>query len=332
MAKGKLPVATAELIGTFLEAIFYGIYLVVFPQCIEVLLKKRKNGGWLVKCFLGVMVLSFILITMHLCVDLTRAFTAFAGNMEIPGSPEKFYANVDTKLNLIKNSSYITTTLIADAVLLFRTWVVWGRSYLIVAVPVLLWCTDIAMAAWFTWSVNEASPGASVLVSTVFARSKYFYAVTLALNVLCTVLIAFRVWSVQRTVSGSVTGRLPNVLSIVIESAAIYSVLLIILIGTSVSDSSAMFFLLNSMAPAVGSVFSYVILRSSGNASRYETTFKGTVGFSTNYGSSRNTDKTQSEGVEICLERIVHTDEENPPFDPEGDHPMMAEKRSPSSF
>lgn len=42
------------------------------------------------------------------------------------------------------------------------------------------------MSAWFTWSVNEAKPGASVLISNVFARSKYFYICTLALNLLCT--------------------------------------------------------------------------------------------------------------------------------------------------
>lgn len=46
------------------------------------------------------------------------------------------------------------------------------------------------MAAWMNWSINQAEPGQSVLVSTVFARSKYFYAATLSLNVLCTGALA----------------------------------------------------------------------------------------------------------------------------------------------
>jgi hypothetical protein len=43
-----------------------------------------------------------------------------------------------------------------------------------------------AMSVWFTWSITQAAAGNSVLVTTAFARSKYFYAATLALNLLCT--------------------------------------------------------------------------------------------------------------------------------------------------
>jgi hypothetical protein len=43
-----------------------------------------------------------------------------------------------------------------------------------------------AMSVWFTWSINQVSPGSNVPVSVSVARSKYFYIVTLALNLLCT--------------------------------------------------------------------------------------------------------------------------------------------------
>ena len=42
---------------------------------------------------------------------------AFTANMSSASSAEHFYANVDTKLNLMKNSAYVTTTLIADMVI-----------------------------------------------------------------------------------------------------------------------------------------------------------------------------------------------------------------------
>ena len=44
----------------------------------------------------------------------------------------------------------------------------------------------LATSVLFTWSINEAKPGTSVLISNVFLRSKYFYMSTLALNLLCT--------------------------------------------------------------------------------------------------------------------------------------------------
>ncbi|CAL1707483.1 unnamed protein product [Somion occarium] len=318
---GTLPVATAELIGTFLEAIFYGIYLVIFPRCLQVLRKKRVNT-WLMVYFLATMFASFVLITMHICVDLTRAMMAFTANMDVASAPETFYANVDTRLNMLKNSTYVTTTLIADMVIVFRTFIIWGRNYWIVLVPTLLFGADIAMSAWFTWSVNEAKPGASVLISNVFARSKYFYICTLALNLLCTVLIAYKIWSIQRRVLNQYYGRLPNALSIVVESAAIYSCLLIVLIGTSIADSASMFFLLNSISPVIGSVFSYVILRSSSTSSRYnsETSVKVASALQFAAGSAASADMSHArsgkntarmDGVEIHLEQIVHTDEES---------------------
>ncbi|KAI0081285.1 hypothetical protein K474DRAFT_1672033 [Panus rudis PR-1116 ss-1] len=327
MTTGRLPVPTAELIGTFLEAIFYGIYLAILPQCIQILRKKRTND-WLTAYFLVTMILSFILITMHLCVDLTRAMAAFTNAMSEEDAPEKYFANVDTALNIMKTASYVTVTMIADAVILFRTWVVWGRNYWIVAVPALLFAADIAFSGWFTWSINEAKQGDSVLISNAFARSKYFYAVTLSLNITCTVLIAYRVWRIQRSVSSHALGRLPNAVSIIMESGKyrefdpFHRV-----VDDSVTESAAMFFWLNSISPVIGSVFSYVILRSSSNSSTYNTSNHtsgggGAPGIGVQLASRSGRIDIDSalktppgricDGVEIHLEQIVHVDDENP--------------------
>jgi hypothetical protein len=37
--------------------------------------------------------------------------------MDIPDAPERFYANVNTSMNLTKNSAYVSVTLLADLVL-----------------------------------------------------------------------------------------------------------------------------------------------------------------------------------------------------------------------
>lgn len=53
----------------------------------------------------------------HLIVDLIRDFAAFTGNMDVPGSPEAYYANVNTSLNIAKTASYVSVTLLTDALL-----------------------------------------------------------------------------------------------------------------------------------------------------------------------------------------------------------------------
>lgn len=43
-----------------------------------------------------------------------------------------------------------------------------------------------ATSIWATWSISEVKPGDNVLLANVTLRAKYFYSLTLALNVLCT--------------------------------------------------------------------------------------------------------------------------------------------------
>ncbi|KAF8636207.1 hypothetical protein AX17_003693 [Amanita inopinata Kibby_2008] len=280
------------------------------------------------------MIICFCLITFHLVVDLIRAFAAFTANMNRVGSPEAYYANVNTKLNLMKNSTVICTTLIADALLIYRTLIVWGRNFWILVLPIPLYCCDIATSIWFTWSIKEAEEGNSVLISSALQRSKYFFAATLAVNLVCTLLIAYRIWIIQKAVAGYARGqrRARNALSIVLESAAIYTAALVCLIITSCADNSAVFFFLNSMPPLIGSVFTIVVLRSSSDNDCYNTnthtnntnnnnTRASSIAFRSDRQrsiiiSSGSNDRismkpiaSATDGVRVHLERIVHHDD-----------------------
>ncbi|PFH53310.1 hypothetical protein AMATHDRAFT_171785 [Amanita thiersii Skay4041] len=311
-----IPVATAELVGTFLEMLGYGVYLVIYPQAILALRRKKLEKSLMIYLY-ATMVISFCLITLHLVVDLIRAFIAFTSHMSEKDFPEKFYANVNTRLNLMKNSTVVCTTLISDTLLLYRTLIVWGRNYWVLVVPVMLYFLDIAMSIWFTWSITEAEPGNSVLISSALDRSKYFFAATLAVNLLCTVLIAYRIWHIQRAVTGYRLGqrRAQNALYIVLESAAIYTIVLVCLIGTACADSSTVFFFLNSLPPIIGAVFIFVILRSSSDIKRFNTT---TINSSSNSAFRRDTSRVPTNemfnmkpvdpGVRVHLETFVHQD------------------------
>lgn len=154
-----VSVPTAELIGTFLEMLGYGIYLVVLPQTVLTLRRKELSKSLTIYLY-GSMIVSFILITMHLVADLARAFIAFTANTYTRGAPEAYYANVDTKLTLVKNSTLVLTTLVADALLLYRTFVIWGRKWWILILPLMLFCLDIGTRStslcYFHWT-NDSS-------------------------------------------------------------------------------------------------------------------------------------------------------------------------------
>lgn len=131
------------------------------------------------------------------------------------------------------------------------------------------------------------------MVADVTLRVKFFYAVTLALNLFCSrtsaillihphvmtnvtvaVVIAWKIWSIHRHLSQhSVSGvRFVGIIAVIVESgessaaqlktvhvhfplsALVYTALLIVLIVTSVVASTAMFIVLNAVRPPLHSL------------------------------------------------------------------------------
>lgn len=95
----------------------------------------------------------------------------------------------------------------------YRTFVVWGHNYLFALIPFGLVLADVgtqlsmfpvlslhltlvtfasALGVYAVFLLSQVVPGNDALMSTVTERVKYFYAVTLALNLLCTSKLALR--------------------------------------------------------------------------------------------------------------------------------------------
>lgn len=123
--------------------------------------------------------------SQHLIVDILRLVAAFTAHMDVANAPAHYYGNINTTLNLLKTAAYVAVTLVLDALIVYRTFVVWSRNAWVAAFPALLFLADIALSSWATWSLTEVRPGADVLVADVTLRVKYFYAVTLVLNLFC---------------------------------------------------------------------------------------------------------------------------------------------------
>ncbi|KAF7790971.1 hypothetical protein EIP86_001930 [Pleurotus ostreatoroseus] len=321
-----LPVPKAELIGTCLEMI--GAYLVVFIDCVKVLYKKYTRGRS--ASYLWIVALAiFLLCTLHLIVDIVRIMAAFTGHMNVPNAPATYYGNVNSPLDVTKTAVYCTVTLISDALIVYRLFAVWNQNYYVAVIPAMAFIADIGTSAWFTWSLHQVKPGDDVLVANVTVRAKYFYSVTLILNVICTFGISYKIWIIQRGVSGyavSSATRLRRIITVIVESAAIYSAWLIALIITSEVGESALFILLNSISPIIGMVFSAVIIRVSIDRNNYSTMSHvsgSRFGFSKGSDGRSNpitrqtagsgnapvvNSRARSGGVQITLDTVTHKD------------------------
>ncbi|KAJ3722319.1 hypothetical protein C8R42DRAFT_40385 [Lentinula raphanica] len=278
--------AKAELGGTATDCLIYGLYLSIFVQAMQVLL-DRKIYDRVSILLMSTTLTLFCLITSHLALDLDRAFRAFTDNTATPNYADNYFNVLSGAEALAKNSAYVTITLIADAFLTFRCWAAFGQSYMVIVLPSALYVGNLATACWTLVTFKEAEDPTTgeVIVAEVLSRVKYMFITTLCLNLYCSLAIALRIWLVQRQSTGTGGHLLRNTMTIITESAALYSVFLIILITSAALESPLMYSVLNPMPSIIGFVFSLIIVRV-GSGRSFPTHFP-TRSFGTTFSTTR---------------------------------------------
>ncbi|EPS95742.1 hypothetical protein FOMPIDRAFT_87250 [Fomitopsis schrenkii] len=276
----------AELIGVMVESITYGAYAVILALCIHALYKRSGNwhANWKVggtpasnsqeeisagrRSRVGLALWAAILwalISAHLVVDWARVITAFTGDT----SPALYYAGLTSAASVFKTAMYTAVTIVSDAFIVYRTFIVWNFNYFVIGLPFLLFLADSAMGILACYTLSKLTSNEVFYAKLLSSRTQAFYSLTVAVNVICSLLISYRVWKIQRSVRTSsmhdlrMRSRLARIVVVAVESCAVYSAFLFVLIGTYAGDSPAMFIILDMTAPVIGIVFSTVILRVS---------------------------------------------------------------------
>ncbi|KAF7798028.1 hypothetical protein EIP86_009240 [Pleurotus ostreatoroseus] len=233
----------AELLGLYMLLITYGVYLVVFYQSILTFRRKSIQGSPVSLWLQGATWLIFIIATFHLVTSGIRAWQAFSFKPGNVSNAVQVFRGVASLPSLLKNGSYIGQTILTDAIMVYRTYVVWGLSWTVVVVPICILCADIAIGTWSMWTLAHTGVNGDPIVAEVVVRVKYFYIVTLALNVLCAGLIAWRIWSIESE-ARNVTGRdakdghaqdilpLGKIINIIVESGKKYPKVQTSIMGT----------------------------------------------------------------------------------------------------
>jgi hypothetical protein len=287
--------------------VLYGINVTVFIDCIRVLHRKGIKNASAIYLFVTAIAL-FVFVTMHLIVDINRNMDAFTTHSTIENYADKYYAKFAAFQDIFKSAIYTVATLCADAFIVYRCFIVWGKNYLVIIAPILLFLADIAIGILWTFTVSQVPPGGNIFTDDLSSRIRAFYGITMSLNIVCTGLLSFKIWHIQSKLSRYSTrynSHLLRVIPIIIESGAVYSVLLIILIILWATGNKAMFIFLNPTCTVIGIVFSSVITRIGSGVS-YGDEHSDTTSRSRTLTGSH--DKDLNGGVQIGLHRVIHID------------------------
>ncbi|KAE9411495.1 hypothetical protein BT96DRAFT_983229 [Gymnopus androsaceus JB14] len=214
-----------------------------------VLLGRRIN-----KLMFWISIIMFIFATMHIGVNYARVFLAFITYRNAEGGPAAFFNMLSNFTQIFGSTIYVAQTL------LVRCYIVWGRQLSIVAFPILLLLGSTVCGIGILYSfahIGDAEVFALQLQDWIVS----FFSLTLSTNIICTALVAYRIWYVNRSVISFSNHSWSPVMLLVVESGAIYSVTLLSLLILYKTESWFQYVLLDAISPIVGLVFSMIIVR-----------------------------------------------------------------------
>ncbi|KAG1762729.1 hypothetical protein EDD22DRAFT_547367 [Suillus occidentalis] len=194
----------ALLLAFFLETLFYGVFLTLYWLTLVILLKKC---GIQRDLFIPVATLLLCIATAHLIIDLVRALEAFIFSVYAIGA-NAYYSNLASPLELAKTALYITQPTIADAVLVWRCYVLNDRSLLVGIPGCIVLLTNGAIGYYVVWSLSQAGMGSTVY-TTVPGLISTFYILTMLISVICTSLISWRIYRSRHSKSDGPAAFLP---------------------------------------------------------------------------------------------------------------------------
>jgi len=203
-----------------------------------------------------------ILSTAHMVVNIIRVEDGLVKDISMyPDGPSTYFADVSQQTYVIKHSFYVMQTLLADGVVIYRCYVVW-QSIWIVVLPILLWCSVAVTGVIALYSVSQAGTDSGIFAKALAQWVTAFFASTIATNLLSSGLLAYRIWIIQRSVTGAQNTARGTVMPIVrvlmdaaiLYSAALFTALILFVCGNNGQDAVV------DMAMPIMSIAFYMVL------------------------------------------------------------------------
>ncbi|KAK0224326.1 hypothetical protein IW262DRAFT_1459382 [Armillaria fumosa] len=271
-----------SIVALALEDILYGLSLFMFSATIYALISRRRRDVES-RCISTKMVLvacAFAALSAaHMIVDVHHVLSGFVyRNNSLEGGPSVYFSDVSEVGFLLKISVYSVQTALADAIVIYRCYVVWGSLWAIL-IPTIGWSSFVACAVGTVYNCS-LSHQQGVFGHEIKHWMQVFFVSTLATNIAATGkqtlpvsasfvlknllgLLGYRIWSINRNIVSHRHGKvnLTPPLHIIIDAGVLYSVSLLVAIGCYAAESNGLFVVLDTISPIISVTFYMVIIR-----------------------------------------------------------------------
>ncbi|KAI0028901.1 hypothetical protein K488DRAFT_57565 [Vararia minispora EC-137] len=261
-----IALVPAELAGTAVETLLFGVYLVTFAMCMHVLFSDRHRQTSGLAVLISPMTLAslflFASIVSHWVLDIVRLFDAFIYGRK--GSPLAFYAYIRDGKNVVKTALYIAQVIVVDMIMVYRLFHVYQRSWRICVFPIVTITTSAVSGAGITWQFSRLDPGVDIFTS----ECGRWIATAFSSTLLCGIFISTPVLAhvdqqdePVRNMQATSIRFFFLLVHIVVESAAIYTACTLVTFVSYLAHSNLQFPSLDASSPVIGIVFCLIIVR-----------------------------------------------------------------------
>jgi len=232
-----------NLAGFVISTLFYGIFVLLFSLSTASIhcQRVRSRATW---TMFGTTVLSFVLATLQWTTSFTQSTMQFRWRLlNLLVDPQAFnriYLTGGTGFftgNQVENWLLLAVQLVTDCVVIWRAWVLCTRRRWLI-IPPLVFLLGTAVTSFAFLGLDSKTHGTLVYSTEERAKGALLNTtgtLSMATNLCSTLLIAYMLWLCRKTWNMCTEGgwsQAQEVLLIIIESGAVYSVLQLIVVLT----------------------------------------------------------------------------------------------------
>ncbi|KAL0579591.1 hypothetical protein V5O48_002429 [Marasmius crinis-equi] len=246
----------------------------LFFICLWVLLySKQARGGKINKPFLVAAIVIYTLCTAHMITDFARAIVAFINYADRPGGPRAFYDQLWVWSCILRVAIFSTNSLVVDALLIYRLYVVWGHNVKLIIGPIMIWIGSAACEYRTVWGFSDISVGQDTYAEQVYSWAIISFGSS-GIELGSCFIVAGRIWWLRRKMSRTLGVRhglkYSRAMAVFLESAAMYVVCLLIIVLMYATKSNGVYIVFDSTAQIMGIAPTLIIVRVGLGLSSHE--------------------------------------------------------------
>uniref|UniRef100_A0A0W0FJE8 Uncharacterized protein n=1 Tax=Moniliophthora roreri TaxID=221103 RepID=A0A0W0FJE8_MONRR len=291
------------LVALWTQTMLYGMNTVLF-------IMGKGKGAPINKPLLITAIVLYTLCAAHAINDLGRAIAAFISYENNPGGATAYYVQFSS-VCAVDDRPIASTSAVADALLVYRLYVVWNFNVKIITGPVIVLLTTTVCGYRAVWGFSNIKQGEDTYAADIYTWGIALFALSLLLNLVVTSAIAGRMWWCGNRMAatlGQKHGRkYSQAMVIIVESGAIYSVCVFIVLITYATKTNGVYIAYDALAQIMGMNPILIIVRVGLGLTAHDTTYQLTVSRNTNtlFNSSGRDGSQRSDALSVQVHRVM---------------------------